>query len=279
VNAIRSVTGVTILDRTMDPDHHRCVVTFAGAASVIGEAAFQGVAKAVELIDLRRHTGAHPRIGSADVVPFIPVQGVNLANCARIAEETGALIWEKLGVPVYLYEAAARKPDRARLENIRRGQFEGLREEVRTNPARLPDFGGPALHPTAGAAVVGARKFLIAFNINLNTPDVEIARRIARAVRESSGGMPCVKAMGVLLVSRNHAQVSMNLTDFETTPVHAVYEAVAAEAARHGVSIAGSEIVGLIPRQALESAAARYLKIAGFRRGMVFENRLLSEIE
>jgi glutamate formiminotransferase len=254
------------------------VITFAGAVSVVGEAAFRGVAEAVKLIDLTRHAGAHPRIGAADVVPFVPVQGVTIDDCVRIAEETGARIWERLGVPVYLYEAAARFPERVRLENIRRGQFEGLREEVRTNPARRPDFGAPALHPTAGATVVGARKFLIAFNINLDTPDVGIARRIARSVRHSSGGMPCVKAMGVLLVSRNQAQVSMNLTDYETTSVHAVYETVAAEAARYGVTIAGTEIIGLIPRKALESAAAHYLRIEGFRRDMVFENCLLSEM-
>ena len=278
IESIRAA-GVTVLDRTMDPDHNRSVVTFAGAAPAVGEAAFQAVAQAVKLIDLTQHRGAHPRIGAADVVPFVPVEGVSLADCARIAEETGARIWKELGVPVYLYEAAARSPDRARLENIRRGQFEGLRDEVRTNPNRLPDFGGAALHPTAGATVVGARKFLIAYNINLQTSDVEIARSIARAIRESSGGMPWVKAIGLLLPSRNQAQVSMNLTDFETTPVEAVYEAVAAEAAKRGVAIAESEIIGLIPRKALERAAARYLKIERFHRGMVFENRLLSEIE
>jgi glutamate formiminotransferase len=279
IQAIRSVGGITVLDRTMDPDHNRSVVTFAGAASVVGQAAFQAVAQAVKLIDLTLHKGAHPRIGAADVVPFVPVEGVTLADCVGIAEETGARIWERLGVPVYLYEAAARSPDRVRLENIRRGQFEGLRDDVRTNPNRLPDYGGASLHPTAGATAVGARKFLIAFNINLHTADVEVARSIARRIRESSGGMPCVKAMGLLLASRNQAQVSMNLTDFETTPVHAVYEAVAAEAAGYGVGIAESEIIGLIPRRALESAAAHYLKIERFHGGMVFENRLLSEIE
>jgi glutamate formiminotransferase len=279
VDAIRAVAGITVLDRTLDPDHHRSVITFAGASSAVGEAAFRGVARAVEMIDLRLHAGAHPRIGAADVVPFVPVRGVTLSDCVRIAEETGARIWEELRVPVYLYEAAARVPDRARLENIRRGGFEGLREEAPRNPARRPDFGGPELHASAGATVVGARKFLIAYNINLDTPDVEVARRIAMTIRESSGGMHCVKAMGVLLASRNQAQVSMNLTDFETTPLHAVYEAVAAEAARHGVAVAASEVIGLVPRQALESAAAHFLQIEGFHRGMVFENRLLSEIE
>jgi glutamate formiminotransferase len=279
VEAVRSVSGVTVLDRTMDADHNRCVVTFAGAASIVGEAAFRAVAMAVERIDLTRHVGAHPRIGAADVVPFVPVRGVTLGDCAQIAVETGERIWKELGVPVYLYEAAARTPERVRLENIRRGQFELLREAALTDPSRRPDFGGPALHPTAGATVVGARKFLIAYNINLNTPDVEIARRIARTIRASSGGLPHVKAMGVLLASRNLAQVSMNLTDFEATPVHVVYDAVTAEAARHGVGVAGSEIIGLIPGKAMEQAAAHYLKVEGFRRGMILENRLLSEIE
>jgi glutamate formiminotransferase len=175
---------------------------------------------------------------------------------------------------VYLYEAAARCPERVRLENIRRGQFEGLREAVRTDPARRPDFGGPELHPTAGATVVGARQFLIAYNINLNTPDVAIARRIARKIRFSSGGYPCVKAMGVLLASRNQAQVSMNLTDFHETPLHVVFEAVREQAAGEGVEIAGSEIIGLIPNEAIAMTAAAYLKVENFRLDVILENRL-----
>ena len=274
VAAIRNVPGIAILDREMDADHNRSVVTFAGPAEAVGEAAFRGVEKAVELIDLRRHSGVHPRIGAADVVPFVPVEGVSLEDCVRIAERVGEQLWERLKLPVYLYEAAARRPGNANLENIRRGQFEGLREEVRTNPDRLPDFGGAELHPSAGAAVVGARKFLIAYNINLNTPDVEIARRIARAIRFSSGGFRYVKAMGVPLASRNLTQVSMNLTDFEQTPVHRVFEAVEAEAARYGVSIAGSEIVGLIPKKALEMTAEWYLRVENFRPDLVLENRL-----
>jgi len=274
VEAIGSAPGVRVLAREMDADHNRSVVTFAGPAGCIGEAAFRGVAKAVELIDLRSHTGVHPRIGAADVVPFVPVAGVTLKECARIAEEVGRRIWEQLGVPVYLYEAAARRPENVNLENIRRGQFEGLREEVRSNPARRPDFGEAALHPTAGATVVGARKFLIAYNINLNTPDVEIARRIARKIRFSSGGFRSVKAMGVLLASRNLAQVSMNLTDFDETPVHQVFEAVRAEAASYGVEIVGSEIIGLIPAKALQMAAAWYLRVEDFRPEAVLENRL-----
>lgn len=274
IAAMRSVAGIVVLDREMDADHNRSVVTFAGPAEAVGEAAFRGVEKAVELIDLTHHVGVHPRIGAADVVPFVPVQGVTLEDCVRIAERLAKQLWERLRVPVYLYEAAARRPECANLENIRRGQFEGLREEVRTNAARRPDFGEAELHPTAGATVVGARKFLIAYNINLTTPDVEIAKRIARTIRFSSGGFRYVKAMGVPLSSRNLAQVSMNLTDFEQTPVHRVFEAVRTEAARYGVSIAGSEIVGLIPRKALEMTAEWYLRAENFQPGLVLETRL-----
>jgi glutamate formiminotransferase/formiminotetrahydrofolate cyclodeaminase len=274
VDAIRSVRGIVILDREMDADHNRSVITFAGPAAAVAEAAFRGVERAVALIDLRHHTGVHPRIGAADVVPFIPVEGVTLEDCIRLAGELGRRLWERLRVPVYLYEAAASRPDRVNLENIRRGQFEGLREEVRTNAERRPDFGDPELHASAGATVVGARKFLIAYNINLNTPDVEIAKRIAKAIRFSSGGFRYVKSMGVLLQSRNLAQVSMNLTDFEQTPIHRVFEAVRVEAARYGAGIAGSEIVGLIPKRALEMTAEWYLRTENFHASMVLENRL-----
>ncbi|MGA3042985.1 MAG: glutamate formimidoyltransferase, partial [Bryobacteraceae bacterium] len=230
IEAMRSVRGIVILDRELDGDHNRSVVTFAGPATAVVEAAFRGVERAIGLIDLRHHTGVHPRIGAADVVPFVPVEGVTLDDCVRLANELAARLWERLHVPVYLYEAAARRPDRVNLENIRRGQFEGLRDDVHTNPERRPDFGEAELHPSAGATVVGARKFLIAYNINLNTGDVEIAKRIAKAIRFSSGGFRYVKSMGVPLASRNLAQVSMNLTDFEQTPIHRVFEAVRAEA-------------------------------------------------
>ena len=274
IEAIRSVRGIAILDREMDADHNRSVITFAGPAAAVSEAAFRGVERAIGLIDLRHHTGVHPRIGAADVVPFVPVEGVTLEDCVRLANELGARLWDRLHVPVYLYEAAARRPDRANLENIRRGQFEGLREEVRTNPDRRPDFGEAELHPSAGATVVGARKFLIAYNINLNTADIEIAKRIAKAIRFSSGGFRYVKSMGVPLASRNLAQVSMNLTDFEQTPIHRVFEAVRAEAARYGASIVGSEIVGLIPKRALEMTAEWYLQVENFHPSLVLENRL-----
>lgn len=274
VKAIGSVPGIVILGFEMDGDHNRSVVTFAGPAEQIGEAAFRGVECAVGLIDLREHRGVHPRIGAADVVPFVPVEGVSLADCAAIAAATGRQIWERLGVPVYLYEAAACSPERVNLENIRRGQFEGLREEVRSRPDRRPDFGGAELHPSAGATVVGARKFLIAYNINLQTADVSIAKRIAQKIRFSSGGFPCVKALGVPLASRNLAQVSMNLTDFEQTPVYRVFEAVRTEAAAYGVEIAGSEIIGFLPRKAMEETAAWYLRVENFHPNLILENRL-----
>ena len=266
--------GAAVLDREMDGDHNRSVITFAAAAGAVGEAAIRGVAKAVELIDLNHHTGVHPRIGAADVVPFVPVEGVTLADCAAIAGRVGAELWSRLRLPVYLYEAAARRSDRVNLENIRKGGFEGLREEVRRNPDRRPDFGGPALHPTAGATVVGARKFLIAYNILLHTADVEIARRIAKTIRASSGGLPCVKAMGVLLESRGLAQVSMNLTDFERTPIHVVYDRVCAEAAGYGATVVSSELIGLIPRRALVATTPEHLLIENFHPDRILENRL-----
>jgi len=274
VEAIRSVRGIAILDRELDADHNRSVITFAGPASAVGEAAFRGVERAIGLIDLRQHTGVHPRIGAADVVPFVPVEGVTIEDCVRLANDLGQRLWDRLGVPIYLYEAAARRPDRVNLENIRRGQFEGLRDDVRSNPDRRPDFGDAELHASAGATVVGARKFLIAYNINLNTADLEIARKIAKAIRFSSGGFRYVKSMGVPLASRNLAQVSMNLTDFEQTPIHRVFEAVRVEAARYGAAIVGSEIVGLIPKRALEMTAEWYLQAENFHPRLVLENRL-----
>lgn len=272
--AVRSVPGVVLLDRELDADHNRSVLTFAGSPESVVEAALRAVGKAVELIDLTRHSGVHPRIGAADVVPFVPIEGITMEECVRIAERTGEQIWRRYQVPVYLYEAAAKRPERVNLENIRRGQFEGLREEVAVNPDRAPDIGEPRLHPTAGAVVVGARKYLIAYNINLGTPDVAIAKRIARAIRYSSGGFRYVKAMGVPLTSRNLAQVSMNLTDFEQTPLHRVFEVVRTEAERSGVAVVGSEIVGLIPKKALEMAAEYYLLAENFRPDSVLENRL-----
>jgi glutamate formiminotransferase len=232
------------------------------------------VGKAAELIDLNQHQGAHPRLGAADVVPFIPIEGVSIEDCVAMAGHTGEQIWKRFQVPVYLYEAAAASPERQNLENIRRGQFEGIRDEIATNPARKPDFGEARLHPTAGACVVGARKFLIAYNIFLNTPDVAIAKQVAKAVRFSSGGLRFVKAAGFLV--RGQAQVSMNLTDFEQTPMHRVFEMVRSEAERYGVRPTSSEIVGLVPKKALEQAAEWFLQVENFDSSLILENRLSS---
>jgi glutamate formiminotransferase/formiminotetrahydrofolate cyclodeaminase len=271
VNAMK-VDGVYLLDREMDSDHNRCVITLAGEREGIQEAAIRGVGKAAELIDRNVHKGAHPRMGAADVVPFIPIDGVTIEDCVAMARHVGEEIWKRYQIPVYLYEAAATVPDRQNLENIRRGQFEGIRAEIATNAARKPDFGEPRVHPTAGATVVGARKFLIAYNVFLNTPDVEIAKRVAKAVRFSSGGMRFVKGAGFLV--RGLAQVSMNLTDFEQTPVHRVFEMVKREAERYGVTPVSSEIVGLIPKKALEQVAEWFLQVENFDSSLILENRL-----
>src|SRR5512140_2738967 len=264
--------SVYLLDREMDADHNRCVITIVGDREAVQEAAIRGVGKAAELIDLNQHQGAHPRLGAADVVPFIPIDGVTLEDCVEMARHVGAEIWKRYQVPVYLYEAAATSPERQNLENIRRGQFEGIREDIATNPSRKPDFGDPRVHPTAGATVVGARKFLIAYNVFLNTPDVEVAKKVAKAVRYSSGGMRFVKGAGFLV--RGLAQVSMNLTDFEQTPIHRVFAFVEREAARYGVVPVSSEIVGLIPKKALEQAAEWFLQVENFDSSMILENRL-----
>jgi glutamate formiminotransferase len=279
VAAIQSVPGLFVMDVEMDADHHRSVITFVGEKDTIGEGALRAIGKATELIDLNRHAGAHPRIGATDVVPFVPVRNVTIEECVAIARQVGEEAARRFSIPIYLYEAAASRPERIQLENIRRGQFEGLRQEIGSAPDRLPDFGAPCIHPTAGATVIGARKFLIAYNINLNTPDVTIARRIAKTIRFSSGGLPFVKAMGVDLRARNQAQVSMNLTDFEQTPMHRVFEIVKREASKEGVTVAGSEIVGLVPQKALEMSAEFYLQIENFRPELVFENRLNALLE
>ena len=264
--------GVYLLDREMDADHNRCVITLVGDPVNVAEAAIRGVGKASELIDLTKHTGAHPRLGAADVIPFIPIEGVTLEDCVAIARRVGEEIWKRHKVPVYLYESAAQRPERQNLENVRRGQFEGVREEVKTNPDRRPDFGEFALHPTAGATIVGARKFLVAYNIYLNTPDVEIAKKIGKAVRFSNGGLRYVKGMGVGV--RGLAQVSINLTDTDQTPIARVFEYVKREAARYGVLPLSSEIVGLIPKKALEDAAEWFLQIENFDSSLILENRL-----
>jgi glutamate formiminotransferase len=250
--AIQSVPGARVLDRHMDPDHHRSVLTFVAPPETVAEAAVRAAGRAAELIDLRRHRGEHPRMGAADVIPFVPIEGVTLEDCAALARLAGEEIWRRHRIPVYYYEAAAPDPSRRALETIRRG---GL----------PPDVGGPEPHPTAGASVVGARKLLIAYNVYLQSPDVEIAKRIARQVRASSGGLPAVKALGFLAGGR--AQVSMNLTDFEITPVRAAFEAVRAAALREGVEVASTELVGLISKRALEGA-----RVDNLHPDLVLEN-------
>jgi glutamate formiminotransferase / formiminotetrahydrofolate cyclodeaminase len=274
VAAMSEVPGAFLLDRESDADHNRSVITLAGEPEAVAEAALRGVGKAAELIDLTHHTGAHPRVGATDVVPFVPIEGMTIEECVVLATKVGREIWERYHIPVYFYEAAAQRPERVHLENIRKGQFEGLGQEVLRNPDRAPDIGEPRLHATAGATVVGARKCLIAYNINLNTPDLDIARRIARNIRFSSGGLRYVKAMGVDLRARHLAQVSINLTDFEQTPIHRVFEMVKREAERYGVRIVGSEIVGLIPKRAMELTADFYLQLEDFSPSQVLENRI-----
>jgi glutamate formiminotransferase/formiminotetrahydrofolate cyclodeaminase len=279
VDVMSGVPGVFVLDRESDADHNRSVVTLAGEPYSVAEAVLRGIGKATELIDLTRHAGAHPRIGATDVVPFIPIEGCTIEDCVALARRVGREIWEQYRIPVYFYESAATRPDRVNLENIRKGQFEGLREEALRDPDRAPDIGEPRLHPTAGAIAVGARKFLIAYNINLNTPDVSVAKKIAKAIRFSSGGLRYVKAMGVDLKGRGLAQVSINLTDFEQTPLHRVFEMVRCEAEYYGCAIVGSEIVGLIPRKALELTAEFYLQLENFTSAVVLEKRLASALE
>ncbi len=266
--------GVAVLGKTMDPDHNRSVITFAGNPESVAEAALRAVARASELIDLTTHQGVHPRIGATDVLPFVPVDGVTMDECVALAVSVAEQIWKRLRIPAYLYEEAARRPERKRLENIRRGDFEHLRRVSATDPERRPDVGGPELHRTAGATVVGARQFLIAYNVNLASEDVNIAKDIARSIRTSSGGFPYVKALGLKLERRRQVQVSINLTDFHRTPVHVVYEAVREKASALGVEIAGSEIIGLVPQAVLEQAADHFLRCENFSPEIVLENKL-----
>jgi glutamate formiminotransferase/glutamate formiminotransferase/formiminotetrahydrofolate cyclodeaminase len=261
VNAITGAQGVAVLAYESDADHNRSVVTFAGAPGAVAEGALRGIELAVRKIDLRTHKGVHPRIGAADVVPFVPIRGITLEQAAEIAHEAGREIWNRLGVPVYFYEAAALRPEYRRLESIRRG---GL----------LPDLGGPEPHPSAGACVVGARKFLIAFNVNLRSADLEAARSIARQVRASSGGLATVKAIGVPLPSRGIVQVSMNLTDFEMIGIYEAFGAVRRAALERGIEVLSTQLVGLIPRKALEGGDPASLKFADFGPQRVLDERI-----
>ena len=273
VGALRGTPGLRVLDVQSDRDHNRSVLTVAGD----DEALYQGLLAlfevAVARIDLRTHQGEHPRLGAVDVVPFIPIEGATMGDCVALARRVAQAAAERHGVPVFLYEEAATAPHRRNLEDVRRGQFEGLAEKMR-DPLWAPDFGPPAPHPSAGAAVVGARPPLIAYNVNLGTADLEVARRIAKAIRHSSGGFRHVKAMGVMLEDRKLAQVSINMTDFARTPLHRVFETVRSEAERHGVHVVGSEIVGLVPSEALFAAAEHYLRLEGFTPGQVLEKRV-----
>ncbi len=273
-DAVSSVPGVALLDVDPDADHNRVVITFAGHPEACLEAAFAAVREAVGRIDMNQHMGAHPRIGAADVVPFVPISGTTLEDCAELARRLGSRLWNELALPIYLYAAAATSPERRRLPDHRVGEFEGLPERMR-QPGHEPDFGGQAPHPTAGAAVVGARPPLIAFNANLDTSDLSVARKIARAIRQSSGGgLLNLQAMGVLLRERNQAQVSMNLLDYARTPIYRVLELVKAEAARYGARVVGTEVVGLVPLDALLQCAEYYVQIEGYRRSQVLELRI-----
>lgn len=271
VAAVTSVPGVTLLDRHSDHDHNRTVLTFVGSPQDVEEAALRAIARAAELINLDEHQGEHPRIGATDVVPFVPIRGISLAECAQIARRLGQRVGEELGIPVYLYEAAATRPERVNLENIRRGQYEALKQEIGVLPEREPDFGPPRVGP-AGATVIGARQALIAFNVYLTTDDVSIAKKIAKAVRHSSGGLRYVKALGLLVNGR--AQVSMNLTNYRSTPIPRVVETIRREAARYGVAIHHSELVGLVPQEALVETARWYTQLDQFEPHQILENRL-----
>jgi len=272
INAMR-VDGVSLLDWSLDGDHNRSVVTIAGPPAAVVEAAVRAAGRAAELIDLTAQHGVHPRIGATDVIPFVPVSGISLAQCAMLARQAGLEIWNRYSIPIYFYEAAALRPDRALLEEVRRGQFEGLRELVARDAARRPDLGGPALHPTAGASAVGARKFLIAYNLYLDRPDVAAARAIAKAVRAANGGLEGVKAMGVLVQGR--AQISLNITDFRITSVGQAFAAVNRLAAVHGAKVIDGELIGLLPEAAFERDSEWVRLISGFKpEHRILERRL-----
>jgi glutamate formiminotransferase / formiminotetrahydrofolate cyclodeaminase len=271
VAAIASVDEAHLLDRSSDLDHNRTVLTFAGSPQAVEEAAYRAIKTAAELIDLNQHTGEHPRIGATDVCPFVPLSGVSMDECVALAKRLGQRVGDELHIPVYLYEMAATRPERANLENIRRGQFEGLKEEIVSNPDREPDFGPAALGP-AGATVIGVRNPLIAYNVYLTSEDVEIAKKIAKTIRHSSGGLRYVKALGLLVEGR--AQVSINLTDYRKTPMALVVETIRREAQRYGVGVHHSELVGLIPQDALVDTAVWYTQLDAFDKGQVLESRL-----
>ena len=271
--AMRQVSGLRVLDVQSDKDHNRSVLTVVGDERALKDGLLALFAVVTNRIDLRSHQGEHPRVGAVDVVPFIPIEGASMKDCVAVARQVGQAVAERFQIPVFLYEEAATAPHRRNLEEVRRGQFEGLAERMR-DPLWKPDFGPAEPHPSAGAVVVGARMPLIAYNINLGTPDVEVARRIAKAIRQSSGGYRFVKAMGVMLEERNVAQVSINMTDYKKTPLFRVFETVRSEAARYGVSVIGSEIVGLVPSEALIDAADHFLRLEDFEPAQILERKI-----
>ena len=273
LQAIERVPGARLLDRSSDAAHNRSVITMAGEPAALEAAVLALFELAVAEIDLRTHTGEHPRLGAVDVVPFIPIEGATMDDCVRLAQETGADVARRFNVPVYLYEEAATNPGRKNLADIRRGQFEGLAAKM-AQPEWAPDYGPPAPHPSAGATVIGARMPLIAYNINLDTDRLDVAKKIVATVRFSSGGLPHVKAMGVALEDRGIVQVSMNLTNYQETPILRVFDAVKTEAERHGVAVLESEIVGLVPAAALVDNSERYLQLNSFTRSQILEERL-----
>jgi len=274
IDAVSTTPGCCLLDYTMDADHHRSVLTFCGEPEAVLEAAFRAIRVATDLIDLRKHAGVHPRVGATDVVPFIPIRGTTMQDCVQLATRLGEQVGRELEIPVFLYERAARHPDHAPLETVRSGGLEGLAFRMANDPDWTPDFGPPRLHRSAGAVVIGARPPLIAYNVNLRSQDVEIARAIAKAIRRSHGGIPHLKAIGVPLASRNMVQVAMNLTDYRVTPMHVAFEAVQAQAALRGVAVAGSEVIGLVPQAALADTAADALRLEHFDVGQVLEARI-----
>jgi glutamate formiminotransferase len=267
--------GVTVLSVAPDADHNRTVVTYVGGPEQVARAAVRGTEVAARLIDLTQHRGNHPRMGAVDVIPFVPISGCDMKDCVNLAREVAEAIGTQLGIPVFLYEEAAAKPGRKNLANVRRGEFEGLRDRIGTDPERVPDYGPNAIHPTAGCVAVGARMPLIAFNVNLGTSDLEIAKKIAKAVRGSSGGLIGCKALGIPLAERNQVQVSMNMVNYKDTPLHRAFELIRSEAERYGVPVIGSEIVGLVPMDALVGVARHYLRLEEFKADQVLEKRLM----
>lgn len=264
-------SGCKVLDWSMDPSHNRAVVTFVGSPEQVEQGAFNATKTASELIDMEKHHGQHPRIGATDVIPFVPIHDITMDECVDLARRLGKRIGEELSIPVYLYAKAATRPDRVRLPDVRKGEYEGLKEAIKSDPERKPDFGPTELHPKAGATAVGARPPLIAFNVNLNTDDVKVARTIARHIRESSGGLPAVQAKGVMIEELGLAQVTMNLLDYKTTPMHVVMAEIEKEASEKGIEIANSEIIGLVPLDALLDTAYARLKLEGFQRERILD--------